>query len=72
MFDNFAEIFPDKAKNAVDLGCGTGLCGIAFNGVYEKICGIDLSSKCSKRQKKKNIYDKLIKGDLIDSLDTHA
>ena len=72
MFDNFAEIFPDKAKNAVDLGCGTGLCGIAFNGVYEKICGIDLSSKMLEEAKKKNIYDKLILGDLIDSLDTHA
>ena len=72
MFDNFIDFFPNKAKNAVDLGCGTGLCGIAFNGTYEKICGIDLSSKMLEEAKKKNIYDQLILGDIKDSLDAHV
>jgi predicted TPR repeat methyltransferase len=52
----------------VDLGCGTGLCGVAFRDLTEKLIGIDLSDKMIAKSKEKNIYDELYVNDLINGL----
>ena len=62
--------FPKTARyaNVVDLGCGTGLSGVAFSDISEKLVGIDLSKKMIEQARKKDIYFELIAGDLIEKL----
>ncbi len=43
----------------LDLGCGTGLSGLAFKKYADTLIGIDISEKMLEVAKKKNIYDEL-------------
>lgn len=44
----------------LDLGCGTGLCGILFKPLSHQLIGVDLSKKMLAIAQQKNIYDQLI------------
>lgn len=55
--------------NGLDLGCGTGLCGEAFQDRTIRITGVDLSPKMLARAADKKIYHALHQGDLLDFLD---
>ena len=65
-------IMEDNESNflgsVMDLGCGTGLFGREVERVCEHLEGIDLSEKMLRRAKSKNIYDELIKGDILTHL----
>jgi len=65
LLDNYFEI---KDLKISDLGCGTGLAGMEFKSSASLLHGVDLSPKMLELAKHKNIYDKLIAGDLIDFL----
>lgn len=58
-----------KFSNMVDLGCGTGLGGLAFKDCPERLTGIDISARMLEKASEKNIYDSLVQGELIDVLD---
>lgn len=61
--------FPGVTQShCLDLGCGTGLAGAAFAGVYAKITGIDISEEILKIAAKKEIYEFLVKDDIIHFL----
>ena len=53
-----------KWRRGVDLGCGTGLSGMAFNDIVENLIGVDLSEGMLERAKQRNIYKDLIIGDV--------
>ena len=53
----------------MDLGCGTGLLGMEINQFCDYLEGIDLSEKMLAEAKKKNIYNKLIKQDILTHLE---
>jgi predicted TPR repeat methyltransferase len=55
----------DFLGNILDLGCGTGLFGLEIKQVCEHLEGIDLSKKMLDEAKKKDIYNKLIKEDIL-------
>jgi predicted TPR repeat methyltransferase len=55
-------------KNAIDLGCGTGLAGSAVRPGCERLCGVDLSSKMIDVARKKGIYDELIVDEMMHFL----
>tara|TARA_B100000214_G_C23957574_1_gene623641 strand:+ start:914 stop:2092 length:1179 start_codon:yes stop_codon:yes gene_type:complete len=57
-----------KFENAIDLGCGTGLCGKFLKKKSSKLIGIDISPRILEQADKKNIYDKLICSNFIDYL----
>ncbi len=59
---------PSKLANVLDLGCGTGLSGVSFKSLCEKLIGIDISSGMIEEAKKKNLYDELIHGEIVDTL----
>jgi predicted TPR repeat methyltransferase len=59
----------DLLGSIIDLGCGTGLLGVEINQFCEYLEGIDLSEKMLVESKKKNIYNKLIKQDILDYLE---
>ncbi|WP_456473232.1 tetratricopeptide repeat protein [Desulfolithobacter sp.] len=52
----------------LDLGCGTGLAGMAFQGVCSRLDGIDLSEKMIVMARKKRIYQHLHVGDIVEYL----
>ena len=58
----------DLLSTITDLGCGTGLFGVEIKQFCEHLEGIDLSEKMLAEAKKKNIYNNLIKQDIIDYL----
>ncbi|OHE58522.1 MAG: hypothetical protein A2X71_02315 [Thiobacillus sp. GWE1_62_9] len=61
---------PDAAKmDIMDLGCGTGLCALLFREAALKLSGVDLSEKMVEVAKRRNLYDKLIVGDITVALE---
>ncbi len=52
-----------KAGRVLDLGCGTGLCGIVFRDLALELVGIDLSAKMIAQATRLDTYEKLIQGD---------
>lgn len=52
----------------LDLGCGTGLVGVALNGYEGDIDGIDLSASMLAKAKEKGRYRKLTHGEIVDFL----
>jgi predicted TPR repeat methyltransferase len=48
-----------RLGHALDLGCGTGLSGIAFRDRVDRLTGIDLSPRMIEQAAQKGIYDDL-------------
>ncbi len=59
----------NKKYKLLDLGCGTGLSGIGFTDIAEKLMGIDISANMLSKAKEKACYDVLIEKDIISALD---
>ena len=58
----------DLLGSIVDLGCGTGLFGMEIKQFCNHLEGIDLSEKMLYQAMKKDIYNKLIKEDILNYL----
>ncbi|MBT3351712.1 MAG: tetratricopeptide repeat protein [Nitrospinaceae bacterium] len=56
----------------LDLGCGTGLCGLLFRDMAETLIGVDLSPGMLAKAREKNVYDSLIEGDLSKALEAES
>jgi len=48
----------------LDLGCGTGLAGVAFRPHVDWLVGVDLSAKMIEEARRKGLYDRLAMGDV--------
>ena len=60
---------PRKRKLAVlDLGCGTGLAGIAFKDIASRLDGIDLSPAMIEKTCERKVYDTLDVADIETAL----
>jgi predicted TPR repeat methyltransferase len=55
-----------------DLGCGTGLAGVALRDRAQWLGGVDLSPGMVKEAERKSIYDHLEAGDMVAALSTLA
>lgn len=53
----------------LDLGCGTGLCGIYFRDLAQELIGVDISEKMVEKAKNLEAYDHLIVQDIAEYLD---
>jgi predicted TPR repeat methyltransferase len=51
-------------KRALDLGCGTGLCGEVFKSIVECLIGVDLSSQMVSAARQRGIYHDLKVSDI--------
>ena len=56
----------DRFAEAIDLGCGTGLCGAAFRSVTGFLAGVDLSPAMIEVSRSKGFYDRLVVQGLHD------
>jgi predicted TPR repeat methyltransferase len=52
----------------LDLGCGTGLAGVALRPHVDWLAGVDLSSKMIEEARRKGVYDALMVGDIAQFL----
>lgn len=57
-----------KKYDILDLGCGTGLSGLAVKHLSQSLVGVDLSEKMLAKAKEKSIYSKLIKSEISEFL----
>jgi predicted TPR repeat methyltransferase len=52
----------------LDLGCGTGLCGMLLRPMARSLAGVDLSPAMIEKAKARGLYDRLGVGDLVATL----
>ena len=65
----FTEFFPDLPDcKCLDLGCGTGLAGESFKSACSTLTGIDISDKILAVARRKNLYQQLVKDDILSFL----
>ena len=50
---------------AYDLGCGTGLMGVQLRPTVRRLEGVDVSEAMLAEARRKGVYDRLVKGDLL-------
>jgi predicted TPR repeat methyltransferase len=62
----------DLLGSIMDLGCGTGLFGMEIKQFCEHLEGIDLSEKMLDKAKGKDVYNKLIKQDIVTYLSNES
>ncbi|MDP2297594.1 MAG: methyltransferase [Pseudolabrys sp.] len=61
-----------KFGAALDIGCGTGLGGAAFRPYCARLAGVDLSPAMVVQAQAKNIYDRLVEGEVVAFLNAEA
>jgi predicted TPR repeat methyltransferase len=61
-----------QIRSCLDLGCGTGLSGLAFADSVESIAGIDLSPEMLEKAKSRSCYTSLEVGDVTTVLSKYV
>ena len=59
-------------ESALDLGCGTGLCGPLLRPIVRRLEGLDLSQPMLDRAATRGVYDHLVCADLVQHLQQTA
>ena len=59
---------PLRFGSVLDLGCGTGLAGVAFRPYCDQLVGVDISSGMVEQARAKGLYDRLAVGELVEFL----
>lgn len=59
---------PASSRAVLDLGCGTGLVGVALAGTGAVVTGVDLSPGMLAQASKRGAYAKLLKDDVVEAL----
>jgi predicted TPR repeat methyltransferase len=57
-----------QVNKSLDIGCGTGLCGIVLRELSKHLAGIDIAEKMLAHAKEKGIYDSLERAEAVDFL----
>jgi len=57
-------------SRCIDLGCGTGLAGVALRGRVDTLIGVDLSAAMIAKARETRLYDELKVGDAVAFLAT--
>lgn len=55
---------------ALDLGCGTGLCGLELRPLSDRLDGVDLSGNMVEQAIARGVYDEVVQADLAHHLET--
>lgn len=69
LLDLAAMVMPGRERLSIlDLGCGTGLAGLAFRPLATRLDGIDLSPAMIEKARARGVYDHLAVADLESAL----
>ena len=67
------QIAPQRQfRRALDLGCGTGLCGVLLKPLTGQLCGVDLSAGMLAEAEATTVYDVLVKQDIVEFMTLEA
>ncbi len=66
------EATPAKRLIALDVGCGTGLCGPLIAPYVGQLIGVDLSSQMLAKAQQRGVYDELVRAELTGYLERHV
>jgi predicted TPR repeat methyltransferase len=67
-----AQLHPQPFTSALDLGCGTGLCGPLVRPLVQRLVGLDLSPRILDQARVRGVYDELLHGEIVQHLATTA
>lgn len=59
---------PANSLRVMDLGCGTGLCGLQLRRFSSHLAGVDLSARSLTEAERKEVYDSLHQRDIVEHL----
>ena len=68
LVDVLARVAPGPYASALDLGCGTGLCGPLLRPMARRLAGVDLSPRMLEKARALGVYDRLALGDPVTFL----
>jgi predicted TPR repeat methyltransferase len=57
-------LLPARPIDVLDLGCGTGLCGVLLKPLARSLTGLDVSENMLEEARAKDIYDTLVAGEI--------
>lgn len=57
-----------RFAHALDLGCGTGLCGLQLRPLADRLTGVDLSANMVAQARQRGVYDELAQADALEFL----
>ncbi|WP_394780779.1 class I SAM-dependent DNA methyltransferase, partial [Undibacterium sp.] len=63
---------PEKAWAVLDIGCGTGLVGVAIAPFARYLAGVDLSAKMLEKARERKLYDRLEQSELLGMMEGEA
>jgi predicted TPR repeat methyltransferase len=72
LLETVLAVAPGRKFDTLDLGCGTGLCGMLFRPLARKMIGVDLSPAMIAKADARGIYDQLITADLATAMREYA
>jgi predicted TPR repeat methyltransferase len=58
-----------RSLDVLDIGCGTGLCGVEFRDWAKTLVGVDLAPSMLARTRERGIYDELILSDALPAVE---
>lgn len=61
-------LHPGRFTSALDLGCGTGLCGPLVKPNADRLVGVDLSARMIEQARALGVYDHLVHADITEHL----
>jgi predicted TPR repeat methyltransferase len=67
-----APYLPATPLDVLDLGCGTGLCGVLLRPFARRLAGVDLSRAMLAEAGRKQVYDELAQGELTERMTAEA
>jgi predicted TPR repeat methyltransferase len=62
------DALPETCSSALDLGCGTGLCGPLLRPRAQRLTGVDVSARMLERAAALGVYDALVQAELLQHL----
>jgi predicted TPR repeat methyltransferase len=57
-----------RFRRALDLGCGTGLCGLLLQPLAASVDGVDLSGRMLEQAERRGVYQRLVLADVTEHL----
>lgn len=57
--------FPPAAADVLDLGCGTGLSGIALRAIARRLIGVDIAPRMLDQARASGCYDLLVESEVL-------
>jgi predicted TPR repeat methyltransferase len=68
LIDGLLAVSGGPYESALDLGCGTGLCGALVRAHVGRLTGVDLSARMLDKARELGVYDRLEQADVVEFL----